>query len=176
MRPLDIAVIGSGISGLSAAWLLDKQHNVTLFEADDRLGGHSNTVTMDIDGLPVPVDTGFICFNSATYPNLIALFDYLDVPVHETSMSFAASMNSGDYEYSGGTYFGIVGQPSNIFKPRHWRMVRDILRFFREAPAALDTLSDSETLSEFFIREKYSTEFAERHLLPMAAAIWSMWA
>ena len=140
MLPLKIAVIGSGISGLSAAWLLDKSHNVTLFEADDRLGGHSNTVSMDVNGDQIDVDTGFICFNSATYPNLIALFEHLDVPVHETSMSFSASLNSGAYEYSGGTYFGMVGQPANIFKPSHWRMIADILRFFKEAPQALNTI------------------------------------
>ena len=173
MAPLNIAVIGSGISGLSSTWLLSKKHNVTLFEADDRIGGHSNTVVMDIDGKPVSVDTGFICFNTATYPNLIALFEHLKVTVHDTKMSFAASINNGAYEYSGGTYLGLIGQPSNIAKPGHWRMIRDILRFFKQAPAALETLDDDETLSEYLKRERYSSEFTERHLLPMAAAIWS---
>ena len=173
MLPLKIAVIGSGISGLSAAWLLDKSHNVTLFEADDRLGGHSNTVSMDVNGDQIDVDTGFICFNSATYPNLIALFEHLDVPVHETSMSFSASLNSGAYEYSGGTYFGMVGQPANIFKPSHWRMIADILRFFKEAPQALNTIGEDVSLLKYLQEENYSSEFIDRHLLPMAAAIWS---
>ena len=173
MRPQNIAVIGSGISGLSAAWLLDKAHNVTLFEKNDRLGGHTNTFEMDINGNTVPVDTGFICFNSVCYPNLIAFFDHLSVPQHETSMSFAASLNGGAYEYSGGTYLGLFGQPANFFKPAHWLMIRDILRFFKEAPLALDTLSETESLGAYLKRAGYSPAFAERHLLPMAAAIWS---
>ena len=173
MRPLNIAVIGSGISGLSAAWLLDKQHNVTLFEADHRLGGHTNTISVKTKQGTVPVDTGFICFNSSSYPNLVAFFEHLNVPVYETNMSFAASMKSGSYEYSGGTYFGLFGQPKNLFKPDHWRMIKDILRFFKEAPQALDTLDDSETLISFLHRNSYSTAFTHLHLLPMAAAIWS---
>ena len=111
MKPLNIAVVGSGISGLSSAWLLSQKHNVTLFEASNLPGGHSNTVDISIDGSIVPVDTGFICFNDATYPNLIALFDYLGVPTHETTMSFAASVNSGDYEYAGGKWLGMIAQP-----------------------------------------------------------------
>lgn len=173
MHSLNIAVVGSGISGLSAAWLLGKKHNVTLFEANDRLGGHTNTVTMDVEGRPVPVDTGFICFNSATYPNLIALFDHLNVSVYDTNMSFAASMANGAYEYSGGTYLGLFGQPSNLLRRKHWRMIRDILRFFKEAPASLDQLSDHESLNSYLEREGYSADFAKFHLLPMAAAIWS---
>lgn len=173
MPPQNIAVIGAGISGLSAAWLLSKTHTVTLFEQDARLGGHSNTVDMDIDGAVVPVDTGFIVFNSATYPNLLALFDHLNIPQHPTEMSFAASMNGGAYEYSGGTYLGMVAQPSNIVRPSHWRMIKDILRFFKQAPADLPGLSDDQTLSTYLSRNAYSDVFIERHLLPMAAAIWS---
>ncbi|MEM9734113.1 MAG: FAD-dependent oxidoreductase [Pseudomonadota bacterium] len=173
MNSQNIAVIGAGISGLSAAWLLSKNHNVTLFEQDARLGGHSNTVDMDVDGTTVPVDTGFIVFNSATYPNLLALFDHLDVPKHPTEMSFAASLNSGGYEYSGGTYFGLVAQPSNVVLPSHWRMIADILRFFRQAPEDLKTMGDDETLVQYLARRSYSDAFTERHLLPMAAAIWS---
>jgi predicted NAD/FAD-binding protein len=173
MHRLNIAVIGSGISGLSAAWLLGKKHNVTLFEANHRLGGHTNTVTMDVDGKYVPVDTGFICFNSVSYPNLIKLFEHLNVPVHDTNMSFAASMANGAYEYSGGTYLGLFGQPSNLLSRQHWRMIRDILRFFKEAPVSLETLSDDESLTDYLHREHYSADFAKFHLMPMAAAIWS---
>ncbi|MEP1208948.1 MAG: FAD-dependent oxidoreductase [Rhizobiaceae bacterium] len=173
MHGLNIAVVGSGISGLSAAWLLGKKHNVTLFEADNRLGGHTNTVTMDVDGADVPVDTGFICFNSVSYPNLIKLFEHLNVPVHDTNMSFAASMANGAYEYSGGTYLGLFGQPSNLLSRQHWRMIKDILRFFKQAPASLHDLSDDESLSDYLSREGYSADFAKFHLLPMAAAIWS---
>ncbi|MEL6784321.1 MAG: FAD-dependent oxidoreductase [Pseudomonadota bacterium] len=173
MNSQNIAVIGAGISGLSAAWLLSKNHNVTLFEPDARLGGHSNTVDMDVNGTTVPVDTGFIVFNSATYPNLLALFDHLDVPKHETVMSFSASLNGGSYEYSGGTYFGLLAQPTNIVRPSHWRMIGDILRFFREAPQDMKTMGDEETLAQYLTRRKYSEAFTKRHLLPMAAAIWS---
>jgi len=173
MKSLNIAVIGSGISGLSAAWLLSKQHNVTVFEKEHRIGGHTNTVKMDVDGKSVPVDTGFICFNDATYPNLIALFDHLNVPISKANMSFAASMNSGRYEYAGGTWLGMVGQPANVFKAGHWRMMRDIIRFFKNAEAELKTISDDETLEQYLVREGYSREFRDNHLLPMAAAIWS---
>ena len=173
MNPLNIAVIGSGISGLSAAWLLDKKHTVTLFEADNRIGGHSNTVTMDVNGQKVPVDTGFICFNEATYPNLCAFFDHLDVSVHRTDMGFSASMARGAYEYAGGTYWGLFGQPSNLVRPSHWRMIKDILRFFREAPGDVGTLNNETTLMQYLERENYSRGFIDHHLLPMAAAIWS---
>ena len=173
MNPLNIAVIGSGISGLSAAWLLDKRHDVTLFEADDRLGGHTNTVEMDVEGRSVPVDTGFICFNARAYPNLTALFDYLDVPVHETSMSFGVSLDGGAYEYSGGTYNGLLAQPTLAFSMRHWRMMGEIVRFFRSAVPALETIDETVTLGEWLDAGGYSNDFLHRHLLPMGAAIWS---
>ena len=173
MTKLNIAVIGSGISGLSAAWLLSKTHRVTLFEADDRIGGHSNTVTMDINGNPVDVDTGFICYNEATYPNLIALFDHLDVPSHDTSMSFSASMGGGAYEYSGGTWLGLGAQPLNMLRPSHWRMMKDIVRFFREGGNGIDTIAENVTIGDWLQQHGYGEEFRTRHLIPMAAAIWS---
>ena len=173
MHPLNIAVVGSGISGLSAAWLLDKRHDVTLFEADDRLGGHTNTVVMDVDGASVPVDTGFICFNEGAYPNLTALFDYLDVPVHETSMSFGVSLAGAAYEYSGGTYHGLLAQPSLALSPRYWKMIGEIVRFFREAVPSLETLDEETSLRDWLRAGDYSNDFLHRHLLPMAGAIWS---
>ncbi|MEN0041943.1 MAG: FAD-dependent oxidoreductase, partial [Pseudomonadota bacterium] len=173
MNSKNIAVIGSGISGLSAAWLLSKKHRVTLLEADDRLGGHTNTVDMDVDGKTVPVDTGFICFNSATYPNLVALFDHLDVPVHDTMMGFAVSRFSGGYEYSGGSYAALFGQWSNIASPAHWTMIRDILRFFKEAATDLDAMPAEQSLGEYLASKGYSRAFVQNHLLPMGAAIWS---
>ena len=173
MNSLSIAVIGSGISGLSAAWLLDKRHDVTLFEAEGRVGGHTNTVMMDVEGARVPVDTGFICFNGLAYPNLTALFDHLDVDTHETSMSFGVSLGGGAYEYSGGTYHGLWAQPRRFFQPRHWRMILEIVRFFREAVPAMDTLDEDLSLGEWLDAGGYSDDFTQRHLLPMAAAIWS---
>tara|TARA_R110000868_G_scaffold130209_1_gene339814 strand:+ start:1702 stop:3045 length:1344 start_codon:yes stop_codon:yes gene_type:complete len=167
---LNIAVVGSGISGLSAAWLLSQSHNVTLYEKDDRPGGHSNTV----DAGDTPVDTGFIVYNTRCYPNLCALFDYLDVKTTETDMSFAASMDNGGLEYGGADLAALFAQKRNILRPRFWKMVRDILRFYREAPAALeDGAAETTSLGDYLRDNKYSQSFINDHLLPMGAAIWS---
>lgn len=171
-RPLEIAVIGTGISGLSAAWLLSHRHSVTVYEAADRVGGHSNTVEFDHAGQRVAVDTGFIVYNERTYPNLTALFKTLDAPNVETDMSFAVSMNSGAFEYSGSDAFRLFAQPSNAFRPRYWRMLSDILRFYRNAPRDLPEMGDI-TLDAYLERNGYSRSFREDHLYPMAAAIWS---
>lgn len=169
-----IVVVGSGIAGLSAAWLLSKQHEVTLIEAEPRAGGHSNTVDAQAAGAAVPVDTGFIVYNTASYPNLIALFDYLGVPTAQADMSFAVSLHRGAYEYAGSSLSSLFGQPSNLLRPSHWRMLADTLRFFREAPA-LDVVACDPDLSlgAYLSREGYSEPFVARHILPMAAAIWS---
>lgn len=178
-QPLKIAVIGSGISGLSAAWLLSKSHDVTLFEREQRAGGHSNTVEIDhlranASASPVAVDTGFIVYNTKSYPNLIALFDHLDVPTATTSMSFAVSLDGGGYEYSGTGLSGIFGQPTNLLSPSHWLMIRDILRFFRESRQVLADPSHQDiSLGDYLIANGYSPAFIARHIQPMAAAIWS---
>jgi len=109
-KRLNIAIVGSGISGLSAAWLLSERHDVTVFEASDRVGGHSNTVEFETASGPVAVDTGFIVYNEVTYPNLTALFRMLDVPTAASNMSFAVSMDDGVFEYSGGTGLGLLAQ------------------------------------------------------------------
>lgn len=171
-RRLEIAVIGSGISGLSAAWLLDQHHSVTVYEASDRIGGHSNTVEAIVDGRPIPVDTGFIVYNEPTYPNLTALFAALDVPTAPTSMSFAVSLDEGAYEYAGGDLKGLFAQPANVLKPRFWSMLRDLLRFYRNAPGDLSRMGDM-SLDAYLDREGYGQAFREDHLYPMAAAIWS---
>jgi predicted NAD/FAD-binding protein len=119
-RRLNIAVVGSGISGLSAAWLLSERHDVTVFEASGRIGGHSDTVEFASADGPVAVDTGFIVYNEVTYPNLTALFHRLDVPTAVSNMSFAVSLNDGAFEYSGGTGFGLFAQKSNHVSPRFW--------------------------------------------------------
>jgi predicted NAD/FAD-binding protein len=171
-RRLDIAVIGTGIAGLSAAWLLSKAHNVSVYEQDGRVGGHSNTVFVPGRSGPIPVDTGFIVYNELNYPNLTALFAHLGVETQPSEMSFAASLQGGTLEYSGSNLIGLFGQRRNLVRPRFWRMLRDILRFYREAPRLLDDEA-ATTLGEYLDREGYSDAFVDDHLLPMAAAIWS---
>ncbi|WP_234881812.1 NAD(P)/FAD-dependent oxidoreductase [Agrobacterium larrymoorei] len=173
-----VAVIGSGISGLSAAWLLDKSADVTLFEADSRLGGHANTVTVERPGKkPIAVDTGFIVYNEKNYPNLVALFAHLSVPTLETEMSFAASLHGGKLEYSGSGLGGLLGQKTNLLRPRFWKMVRDIMRFYKIAPDLLnDPALQGVSLGDYLDRNDYSDGFVDDHLLPMGAAIWSMTA
>jgi predicted NAD/FAD-binding protein len=170
---LDIAVIGSGISGLGAAWLLSQHHRVSVFEALPRAGGHSNTVeSRDGNGASLPVDTGFIVFNEATYPNLCALFDHLGVRTHPTEMSFAVSLDDGALEYAGTDFNGLFAQRGNLLRPRFWSMLRDVVRFYRQAPrdAARHGLA---TLDDYLDLHGYTTSFREDHLYPMAAAIWS---
>ncbi len=173
MQQRKIAVIGSGIAGLSAAWALSKRHHVTLIEADQRPGGHSNTVDCDIGGRDVAVDTGFIVYNPPAYPNLTALFTHLRVPTAASDMSFSVSMGNGAYEYAGTTLTQLVGNASNLLNPSHWRLMADIPRFFRNAMAKLGTVPETMTIGEFMIAEGYSDYFVNRHLLPMAGAIWS---
>ncbi len=173
-RLQSIAVVGSGISGLAAAWLLSKNHAVTLFECESRLGGHSNTVDVTAPEGRVAVDTGFIVYNTASYPNLIALFDHLDVPTASTDMGFSVSLADGEYEYSGNGIAGLFGQFSNIADPGHWRMIADIRRFFNESRTVLaDAAAIGQTLGDYLISKNYSEAFIDRHILPMAAAIWS---
>jgi predicted NAD/FAD-binding protein len=163
-----IAVAGAGISGLAAAWLLARRHDVTLFEAEDRLGGHSHTVMAG----DIPVDTGFIVYNEPAYPNLTALFQHLGVATQQSDMSFSVSLDSGRLEYSGSNLTGLFAQPSNLLRPRFWAMLRDIARFYREAPAALHQLGEAR-LDEYLRVAGFGTAFCEDHLYPMIAAIWS---
>ncbi|NWH07580.1 MAG: FAD-dependent oxidoreductase [Alphaproteobacteria bacterium] len=169
-----VAVIGSGISGLSAAWLLGKTTKVTLYESEPRLGGHAHTVTVAAGDTQIPVDTGFIVYNERNYPNLTALFDTLRVETMASDMSFAASLRDGSLEYSGTGLNGLIGQRGNIVRPRFWRMLADIMRFYREAPPLL-AINDQEgvTLGAYLDQNGYSDAFVEDHLLPMGAAIWS---
>ncbi|HEY5762230.1 MAG TPA: FAD-dependent oxidoreductase, partial [Rhodocyclaceae bacterium] len=128
-----IAVVGSGIAGLSTAWLLSQAgRHAVLFEAESRLGGHSNTVNVTVDGISHPVDTGFLVYNERTYPNLIALFDWLGVPSVETEMSFSVSLSDPDLEWAGSSLATVFGQSKNLVRPAFWRMLTDILRFNRE--------------------------------------------
>lgn len=171
---LKVAVIGAGVTGLSAAWLLDKGFDVTLFEAEPRLGGHANTVDVPAPEGPCAIDTGFIVYNTASYPNLIALFDHLQVPTAETDMGFAVSLGGGSYEYSGSGLAGLIGRPRNLLSVGHWQLMRDLFRFFREAGAseAVD-VDPAITLGEWLAARGYSKRFIYAHIVPMGAAIWS---
>ena len=169
-----VAVVGSGIAGLSAAWLLSREHRVTLFETESRPGGHSNTVMVPTGGTQTPVDTGFIVYNERNYPNLSALFDHLGVATERSSMSFAASLDNGRLEYSSAGLDGLLGQRSNSVSLRFWLMVRDIYRFYVEAPRLVSRVEyESVTLGEYLDSNGYTPAFIEDHLLPMGAAIWS---
>jgi len=172
-RPrLKIAVIGTGISGLSAAWLLSQRHDVTVYERASRPGGHSNTVKVKAAGRAIPVDTGFIVYNPKSYPNLTALFQHLGVPTKRSDMSFGVSLDGGGLEYAGTNLLGLFAQKRNLARPRFWSMLRDLLRFYREAPTA--ALADpATTLGEYLRAGGYGEAFCHDHLLPMAAAIWS---
>jgi len=167
-----LAVIGAGITGLSAAWLLRDAYDVTLYEAEPRAGGHADTQIVTLDGEIVPVDTGFIVFNNVNYPNLVGFFATLGIAAHDSVMSFGVSKNNAAFEYAGGDLKQLVAQPANLLKPRFWRMVRDILRFNKEAPALLQTNSEA-SLGEYLTAQHYSTGFLEDYILPMGAAIWS---
>lgn len=173
MKREKIAVIGSGVSGLAAAWLLSQRHDVVLFEADNRVGGHANTVPVKtLDGL-VQVDTGFIVYNAPNYPNLTALFAHLNIATTETEMSFSVSLEHGRYEYSGSGFGGFFGQRRNLCNPSHWRILKDISRFFKTASLKSESLGEDVSLGAFLDNERYSRAFIQHHILPMAGAIWS---
>ena len=174
-HPKRIAVIGAGIAGLSAAWLLGQAHDVVLIEAEPRLGGHANTVLVPgDDGAETPVDTGFIVYNERTYPNFVALLDHLGVATQPTEMSFAVSLDGGRLEYSGTGLAGLFAQPGNLANPRFWAMLRGLVRFYRDATRdARAGSAAAMTLGEYLAAGDYGAAFRDDHLLPMAAAIWS---
>jgi uncharacterized protein len=171
---LKIAIVGTGISGLSAAWLLSQRHDVTVYERADRIGGHSNTILASVGGHSIPVDTGFIVFNRRTYPNLIALFELLKVPTQVSDMSFGVSIDDGALEYSGSGISGVFAQPRNLVRPRFWSMLSDLFRFYRQAPIDTDLTDDENfSLGDYLKMGRYGEAFRDDHLLPMASAIWS---
>jgi predicted NAD/FAD-binding protein len=170
-----IAIIGAGISGLTAAYRLCTTHDLTLFEANDYVGGHTNTVDVEWNGEHQVIDTGFIVFNDWTYPQFIKLLEELGVSSRPTSMSFSVRCDAAGLEYNGSSLNGLFAQRRNLVRPSFYRMLADILRFNREAPDLVLNRSGAEesTVGEFLARYRYSREFADHYLLPMGAAIWS---
>jgi predicted NAD/FAD-binding protein len=170
---MKIAIVGSGIAGNVAAYHLHRDHDITVFEAGAHVGGHTHTHDIQVAGTRYTVDTGFIVFNDWTYPNFIQLLDELDVPTQESAMSFSVRVDQKSLEYNGTSLNSLFAQRSNLLRPSFYRMIRDILRFNREAPALLDGAEDTITLGEYVQGQRYSHEFIDHYLIPMGAAIWS---
>jgi predicted NAD/FAD-binding protein len=170
---MKIAVIGAGVSGLVAAYRLCSDHDITVFEANDYPGGHTNTVEVELDGERHAIDTGFIVFNDWTYPHFIGLLDELGVASRSTTMSFSFRDDRSGLEYNGHSLNTLFAQRRNLLRPRFHRMLTDILRFNREARHLVMNGSDEITVDEFLIQHRFSREFAKYYLLPMGAAIWS---
>ena len=168
-----IAVIGSGISGLASAWLLSRAHAVTLFETQDYLGGHTHTHRVRMQGRWYAVDSGFIVYNPLHYPLLAHLFRELGVESQPTSMSFALRNDISGLQYNATSLNRLFCQRRNLASPRFWRMLRDLLRFYREAPAVLSGGDPDLTLADYLRLHGYGSAFADDHLIPMASALWS---
>jgi predicted NAD/FAD-binding protein len=168
-----IAIIGTGIAGLTAAWRLHRDHDVTLFEANDYVGGHTATVDVDWHGRHYAIDTGFIVFNDWTYPNFIALLDELEVAWQWSNMSFSLSCERTGLEYNGTSVNSLFAQRRNALRPSFVRMIWDILRFNRESRELLRGTEADLTLGEYLARRGYSASFRERYIVPMGMAIWS---
>lgn len=168
-----IAVIGSGIAGLASAWWLQRDHEVTLMEANDYLGGHTHTHRVEIDGQVLSVDTGFIVFNPRHYPLLTALFHELGVASQPTTMSFSVHSERSGVEYNATTLDTLFCQRRNLVSPRFWGMLADLRRFYRDAPALLEGDGEGPSLDEYVRSRGYGEAFVEEHLFPMASALWS---
>jgi len=170
-----IAIIGSGISGLTAAYYLHKNYDIYIYEADNRLGGHTATKDISVNGEQYAIDTGFIVFNDWTYPNFIKLLDELGVESQPTTMGFSVFNPVDDFEYAGTNFWTLFAQKRNFFSITHWTMLSDIVRFNRESIEDLEngTLQPGESLGNYLQRKNYSTAFINRYLIPMGSAIWS---
>ncbi len=168
-----IAVVGSGIAGLASAYLLSRQHDVVLFESQDRLGGHTHTHDIHLDGRDYRIDTGFIVFNHAHYPLLVKLFDELGVASKQTTMSFAVSNARNGLEYNATDLNRLFCQRRNLFSLRFWRMLIDLRRFYQIAPQLLVSESAGPSLGDYLQQNSFSEMFCHDHLIPMASALWS---
>jgi uncharacterized protein len=173
---MKIAIVGSGISGLTCAYLLQRRHEVTVFEAGDWVGGHTHTVDVEVDGEHHAIDTGFIVFNDWTYPNFIRLLDRLGVASKPTEMSFSVHDPVSGTEYNGNNLNSLFAQRGNLLSPAFWGMLRDILRFNREAELDLaqQRIAADTTLGDYLQQRRYGRRFIDHYIVPMGAAIWSM--
>ena len=169
---MKIAIVGSGIAGNVAAYRLHREHQITVFEAGDHVGGHTHTHDIEHEGRRVAVDTGFIVCNDRTYPNFMALLDELGVEVQASEMSFSVR-TAGGLEYNGTTLNSLFAQRRNLVRPAFWRMIGDILRFNREAPRLLERPDDPVSIGVYLQEHGYSPQFVDHYILPMGAAIWS---
>ncbi|MCF2949802.1 FAD-dependent oxidoreductase [Paraglaciecola aquimarina] len=170
-----IAIVGSGVSGLTAAYLLSKKHHVTVFEKADRIGGHTATVDVEIDGKSIAIDTGFIVFNDKTYPHFLALLAEIGMGKQATEMSFSVHNCQTGLEYNGHNLDTLFAQRRNLFKPKFWSLIREILRFNKQCKSIFskENFRSGYTLGNFLSENNYSDFFAEHYILPMGAAIWS---
>ena len=170
-----IAIIGSGISGLICGYNLSRNHDITMFEANDYIGGHTATIDIEADGKPWSIDTGFIVFNDHTYPHFQGLMDALGVDYQPTEMSFSVTNEATGLVYNGNTLSSLFAQRSNLLKPRFWRLLMEIVRFNKRCKALNSggEIDPSLTVKDFLEAEKLSPYFAENYILPMGAAIWS---
>ncbi|HNB59912.1 MAG TPA: FAD-dependent oxidoreductase [Phycisphaerales bacterium] len=170
---MKIAIVGSGISGLTCAYLLAPSHEVTLFEKDERLGGHTHTVSVAHEGRSLSVDTGFIVFNERNYPNFCRLLDRLGVGSRPTTMSFSVRDDADGFEYGGNSIAGVVGPAANLLRRRWWSVVRGVARLGETGRAALRELPEDATIADLCSSGRFSREFLDGYLVPMGAAIWS---
>jgi len=170
---MKIAIVGTGIAGNVAAWHLGKAHDITVFEAGRHIGGHTNTIDVETATGSIPIDTGFIVFNDRTYPNFVSLLEQLGVMAQDSDMSFSVRKDQPALEYNGSDLNGLFAQRRNVLRPSFLRMIRDILRFNRDAPLLLRDGDAGTTLDSYLRANGYSAEFVEHYLVPMGAAIWS---
>jgi predicted NAD/FAD-binding protein len=168
-----IAIVGTGIAGNTAAYKLGKEHEITVYEASSYVGGHTNTIDVSEGDRTIAVDTGFIVFNDRTYPKFIELLEEIGQESQPSLMSFSVSSGDGRLEYNGAGLNALFAQRRNILRPPFFRMIRDILRFNREAIATLPFEGESQTVGRYLLSHGYSREFMDDYLVPMAAAIWS---
>ena len=171
---MKIAVIGSGISGLSASYYFSKKYKVDLFEQDDHFGGHSYTYDIKEDNKIIAVDLGFIVFNEQTYPNLIRFFNELNVPFEKSNMSFSVSIKDTNVEYGGSGFNAIFANKKNLLNFKFLKMINEIINFYKTAPSLINTETSNITLGDYLKSSKLSKYFIEYHIIPMVAAIWSM--